>query len=73
MGAEWKSRFDLVVFLYVPTEIRLARLKRIEVERYGTAIYNDPERVLLFQEFVSWASKYDDRDFTIRNIKLHEE
>lgn len=72
-GAEWKSRFDLVIFLYVPIEIRLARLKKREIERYGTAIHDDPERNLLFREFISWASKYDDRDFTGRNIKLHED
>ena len=72
-GEEWKSRFDLVVFLYAPAEIRLARLKKREIERYGTAIYDNPERNLLFARFIEWASKYDDRDFTGRNIKLHED
>jgi cytidylate kinase len=30
--------FDLVVFLYVPAEVRLARLRAREQERFGTAV-----------------------------------
>lgn len=72
-GEEWLSMFDLVVFLHVPKEIRMQRLVNRELERYGDIIYTDPERNRLFREFYDWASNYDDRDFTGRNIRVHEE
>jgi adenylate kinase family enzyme len=72
-GEEWKGLFDLIVFLYLDPKIRLQRLVAREVERYGNVIYTDPERNLLHKEFIEWASKYDDRTFTGRNIKQHEE
>ncbi len=72
-GEEWLSMFDLVVFLYVPKEIRMLRLVDREIERYGDIIYTDPERSRLFREFYDWAAKYDDRDFTGRNVGIHED
>lgn len=72
-GEQWLSAFDLVVFLYVPQEVRMERLVQRELERYGDIIYTDPERSHLFRKFYDWASKYDDRDFTGRNVGVHEE
>ena len=72
-GEEWKEMFDLVVFLYVPPEIRLQRLKAREVERYGDALHTNPERALLYKDFIAWAAKYDDRTFSGRNIQVHED
>lgn len=72
-GEEWKRLFDLVVFLYLPPEIRLARLKTREVERYGNTIFTDTVRSELYERFIAWASKYEDRTFTGRNIQIHED
>jgi len=71
-GEDWKHMFDLAVFLYLPKEIRMERLVKRELERYGNAIYEDPQRHQLFLDFINWASKYDDRSFTARNIGIHE-
>ncbi|WP_316826144.1 AAA family ATPase [Pedobacter miscanthi] len=71
-GEEWKQMFDLVVFLYLPKEIRMERLVNREIERYGNRIYDDPQRHQLFLEFIEWASKYEDRSFPGRNIGIHE-
>jgi len=71
-GEEWKQQFDLAVFLYLPKEIRMERLVKREIKRYGNDIYDDPQRHKLFLEFIDWASKYDDRSFTGRNIGIHE-
>ncbi|SDG43374.1 Adenylate kinase [Pedobacter terrae] len=71
-GEEWKQMFSLAVFLYLPKEIRLERLVKREVERYGNDIYDNPQRNKLFLEFIDWASKYDDRSFAGRNIGIHE-
>ena len=51
--------FDLVVFLYLPTEIRLARLQSRQRARFGTAL--DPEGAMYgqHQAFLRWAAGYD--------------
>lgn len=38
-GADVFPAFDLVVFFWVPPAIRMARLKKRELEKYGTIIY----------------------------------
>jgi adenylate kinase family enzyme len=52
-------RFDLVVFLHVPTEIRLARLAARERQRFGAAI--DPGGGMHTQhnDFLEWAAGYE--------------
>ncbi|SEO70415.1 Adenylate kinase [Flavobacterium sp. CF108] len=65
--------FDLVVFLYIPLEIRMERLKKREFERYGNVIYTEPERIKQFKNFITWASDYDDsKGIASRNLKAHE-
>ncbi|WP_313090682.1 AAA family ATPase [Chryseobacterium flavum] len=51
--------FDLIVFLYLPPEIRMERLKKREYERYGDEIFTNPERAQKYQEFIDWANDYD--------------
>ncbi|WP_406843703.1 AAA family ATPase [Flavobacterium soyae] len=65
--------FDLVIFLHIPPEIRMERLKKREFERYGNVIYTEPERIKQFEDFISWASDYDDsKGIASRNLKAHE-
>lgn len=45
-GQQIEDAFDLVVFLYLPAEIRIERLRRRETERFGQA---DPA-------FLEWAN-----------------
>jgi adenylate kinase family enzyme len=70
-GAEWETYFDLVIFLYLPPAIRLERLKAREVERYGSAIFDNPERAVLYQQFLAWASGYDNNTTDGRNLASH--
>lgn len=65
--------YDLVVFLLIPNEIRIERLKKRELERYGDIIYKDEERNSLFKEFISWASGYDDNSARGRTFLAHQE
>lgn len=71
-GEEWLKTFDLAVFLYVPTDIRLERLRKRELERYGNAIHTDPERKKLYEEFMEWAALYD-TDTPKRSLAVHED
>ena len=72
-GDEWLSAFDLVVFLYLPPEIRLQRLKDREFERYGAVIYNDAERAKAYQIFIDWAVAYDTNAISGRTLQVHED
>ncbi|PJJ79623.1 AAA family ATPase [Mucilaginibacter auburnensis] len=70
-GDDWFSKFDLVVFLYLPHDIRMARLHAREVERYGDKIFNDPYRAMQYQQFTAWAKGYDDNTTNGRNLGVH--
>lgn len=67
------SRFELVVFLLVPTEERLARLRAREVMRYGhEAIAAGGSLHKTHVEFLDWAQRYDDGELNMRSRALHE-
>ncbi len=68
-GTAWREQFDLVVFLYIPREIRMERLKAREVERYGNRIFTDGERAAAYAKYLAWANGYDDNTITGRNLK----
>jgi adenylate kinase family enzyme len=51
--------YDLVVFLYVPAEVRLARLCTREQERFGTAIEPKGSMYEQHQSFLQWTAGYD--------------
>jgi adenylate kinase family enzyme len=72
-GEVFIPRFDLVVFLRVPLEIRLERLLRRERERYGAAI--EPGGVMheAHLAFVEWARGYDQAGFPGRSFERHRE
>ena len=64
--------FDLVVFLRVPTDVRLERLREREARHFGTASvapggWRHPET----EDFVEWASHYDDGTREGRSLKRH--
>ena len=65
--------FDLVVFLWVPADVRLARLRLREIARYGPGI-EDPMDPMneKHQAFLAWAGAYDAGDLSMRSRALHE-
>jgi adenylate kinase family enzyme len=66
-------RFELVVFLAVPTEVRLARLRAREIERYGArAIAPGGELHEPHLEFLEWAGRYDSGGLEMRSRVFHE-
>jgi adenylate kinase family enzyme len=73
-GDMFIPRFELVVFLWLAPEIRLARLRARELERYGDAVAPGGARHKASQEFIAWAAGYDERlDIPERCLKLHEQ
>lgn len=65
-------QFDLSVFLYIPQEVRLQRLRNREYERYGDIIHTDRERNRLYHEFIDWARGYDELITNSRNLHSHK-
>lgn len=66
--------FDLIIFLYLPPEIRMERLKKREYERYGNTIIINKERAQKFEEFMEWAKDYDhDTGIANRTLNAHRE
>jgi adenylate kinase family enzyme len=51
--------FDLVVFLYIPAEVRLARLRAREWDRFGPEIEPGGSMHEQHQAFLRWAAGYD--------------
>lgn len=66
--------FDLIVFLWLPPEIRMARLLKREQERYGDLIALNPDRKKQHEEFMEWAADYDhDSGIATRTLNAHEQ
>ena len=71
-GDVFIPHFDLVIFLYLPPEIRLERLKKREFERYGTQILQGGKLHSKSQEFLEWAALYDTNTTqTNRTLQKH--
>lgn len=65
-GDSLLAQCDAVVFLTVDTELRLDRLRKREVARYGE-VDDHASRA-----FLEWAGSYDDPSFTGRSRLGHE-
>ena len=65
--------FTLVVFLYVPSDVRIARLKKREFERHGARVMPGGDMHQAHVDFMEWANQYDQGFLAGRNLKRHEE
>lgn len=71
-GTTFAPQFQAAIFCYAPTEIRLDRIKKREMERYGTnRLTNGGDLQLVFEKFLHWAAEYDSN--TERNRSHHME
>jgi adenylate kinase family enzyme len=65
--------FDLVAFIYTPTAVRVQRLRAREAKHFGfDAVAPGGWRSQAMEEFVDWASHYDDGGREGRNLARHE-
>ena len=72
-GAQIVPYFDLVVLLSVPSEIRSRRLREREKHHFGNdAVAPGGWRYQETEEFIEWASHYDDGTREGRNRIRHE-
>ncbi|MFO7637220.1 MAG: AAA family ATPase [Clostridia bacterium] len=66
-------RFDLVVFVDTPTEVRIQRLEKRENGRFGERIRPGGDMYDNHIEFIEWAKTYDTAGIDQRSRALHEE
>jgi len=71
-GNQLHSKFDLVIFVYVPREIRLERLEKREYRRYGADILAGGSKYESSQAFLNWAATYDENPVIGRSLEKHE-
>ncbi|PON15019.1 hypothetical protein C2W62_26010 [Candidatus Entotheonella serta] len=65
--------FELVVYLWIPPELRLQRLRQRETERYGDRVARGGDRYEQSQAFLDWAAAYDEDGPDMRSKCLHEQ
>lgn len=63
---------ELIVFLTVPKQQRIERLKRREKSWFGARIEPGGDMERIHEEFMAWAAQYDDPHFTGRSRVMHE-
>jgi adenylate kinase family enzyme len=72
-GDEVVAQFDLLVFLSTPSEIRLQRLRAREATHFGTdAVSSGGWRHQETEDFIEWASHYEDGSREGRNLTRHQ-
>jgi adenylate kinase family enzyme len=64
---------ELVVFLEVPTEVRLERLRSRERARFGDMLLPGGAMHETHREFIEWAAHYDDGTLPGRSRPRHEQ
>ncbi|MBL7669315.1 MAG: hypothetical protein JNM39_02405 [Bdellovibrionaceae bacterium] len=65
--------FNLVVFLYLPSDIRLERIRQREAKRFGDRICLGGDMHQAHLDFLAWAGQYDQGALVGRNRQRHEE
>ncbi len=64
--------FTLVVFLWVPAEVRLQRLRQRERARFGARVLAGGDMHTQHEAFIAWAMRYDDGDVEGKTLARHE-
>ncbi len=74
VGWEPRPQIELtcVVLLYVPTDVRLERLRRREDTRFGSRIREGGDMFGIHNEFMEWAAQYDMDDSGGNSLAGHE-
>ena len=65
--------FDLVIRLVVPTDERISRLHKRELQRFGSRICDGGDMFEQHTEFMQWASQYDEGATSMRSKSMHDE
>lgn len=64
--------FTCIVFLYVPTPVRIERLRLREALRFGRRIEDGGDMCDTHRAFIDWAARYDDGGIEGKTLARHE-
>lgn len=65
--------FDLIVFLKLDPSVRMERIRRREVARYGARVQSGGDMAVASAAFLDWAAAYDTAGLEQRSLLKHEE
>ena len=71
-GDPLMDRFTLAVRLVVPHDVRMARIERRELDRYGDRIRPGGDMYQIHRDFLQWAAGYEDGPATMRSRAMHD-
>jgi len=63
--------FQLVIYIHAPVDIRLARLQERELQRFENRILPGGDMANTHQQFLLWASQYDEGGLDMRSAGHH--
>ena len=66
-------KFDLVLFLKTPTEVRITRLHEREAKKFGNRIQQGGDMFQIHTDFINWAKTYDTASIDSRSNALHKQ
>ena len=66
-------KFELVILVETPTQVRIERLKQREYNKFGDRILPGGDMYQNHIEFIEWAAKYDTAGIEQRSRDLHTE
>ena len=72
LGDVYLPLYELVVFVYVPADVRIERIKKREYERYGNAALPGGNRYENTCKLLEYATGYDTVTTRGRNLHTHE-
>lgn len=68
----FESLFTHIVFLYVPSEVRVSRLRLREKKLWGERILEGGDMCIEHEKFMSWAGQYDEGLKNGRSLPRHK-
>lgn len=71
-GDVFIPRFDLVVYMHLPEDIRIERINIRERGRFGTRVAPGGDLYRQHLDFLEWARSYDSEDVSRRSRAQHE-
>lgn len=72
-GRPIEPLYDLIVFLRIDPELRMARIRARETARYGNRIRPGGDMAVKSEEFMKWAASYDTAGPERRSLAAHEQ
>lgn len=71
-GDEIKDEFSCAIYLYVPQEERIRRIKKREQERFNHRVELGGDMYEAHCKFIEWSKQYDEGTLSGRSKPIHE-